>query len=216
MATAGRRLKETDPSTMSEAHSRKKQPEFVRKALLEEAARIAATEGLAGVTIDAVSKAAGVTKGGLFHHFASKQALIDGLMAESLAWIDAEIDRRMAADPDPAGRFTRAYVDCLFDDFERDDTPLWAAVCASLLGDASLRQAWKDWTEKRLEQFPDEGADVSLTLVRLAADGAWYAALFGIDPERHLARGALRGALIASTRRAKPSDDDRRVDTTWR
>ena len=54
---------------MVNAHHRKKQPEQVRRTLLDCAARIAAEQGIANVTVQAVAEAAGVTKGGLFHHF---------------------------------------------------------------------------------------------------------------------------------------------------
>jgi len=58
---------------MSEAHRKKKQPEQVRRNLLDCTAKIAAEQGVAKVTIDAVAKAAGITKGGLLHHFSVPQ-----------------------------------------------------------------------------------------------------------------------------------------------
>jgi AcrR family transcriptional regulator len=90
------------------AYTRAKQPEQVRHALLDCTAAVAMDHGVAGVTVQAVATAAGVTKGGLFHHFASKQALIEGLFADLLARLDAEIDVTIAADPKPRGGFTRA------------------------------------------------------------------------------------------------------------
>ena len=74
------------------AYTRAKQPEQVRRALLDHAAAIAMDHGVSGITVQAVAAAAGVTKGGLFHHFGSKQALIEGLFADLLARVDAEID----------------------------------------------------------------------------------------------------------------------------
>src|SRR5581483_4435078 len=51
------------------AYTRAKQPEQVRRALLDCAATIAMDHGVSGITVQAVAAAAGVTKGGLFHHF---------------------------------------------------------------------------------------------------------------------------------------------------
>lgn len=45
--------------------------------------------------------ASGVTKGGLFHHFTSKQALVDGVLSEMLANAEREIAVAMAANADP-------------------------------------------------------------------------------------------------------------------
>jgi AcrR family transcriptional regulator len=67
------------------AYSRKKQPEQVRRALLDCAAQLAVENGLSAVTLQAVAEAAGVTKGGLLHHFASKQILIEAVFANLLA-----------------------------------------------------------------------------------------------------------------------------------
>lgn len=186
---------------MSEAHTRKKQPDVVRRALLTEAARIAASDGLAAVTIDSVAKAAGVTKGGLFHHFQSKQALIDGVMAEAIALFDEDVDRRMTVDPEPYGCFTRAYVDCMFADLEREDARLWAAICASLMADASLRKTWTDWFTGRLARHAETDGAIEHTIVRLAADGVWHASLYGMEAECGADRDALRGRLIEMTRR---------------
>lgn len=90
--------------TVENPHKRKKQPELVRRALLDEAAKLAIKEGLGSVTVQAVANAAGVTKGGFIHHFPSKQALIDTLFQELLDSIDADLDKFMADDPEPTGR----------------------------------------------------------------------------------------------------------------
>lgn len=49
---------------MSKAHHRKKHPEAVRQQLLDVAAKLSLEKGPASVTLDAVSQAAGVSKGG--------------------------------------------------------------------------------------------------------------------------------------------------------
>lgn len=192
---------------MSEAHTRRKQPDVVRRALLQEAARIAANEGLAAVTIDSVAKAAGVTKGGLFHHFQSKQALIDGVMAEAIALLEEDVERRMEGDPEPYGRFTRAYVDCMFADLEREDARLWAAICASLMADASLRKTWSDWFTARLARHAETDGALEHAIARLAADGVWHASLYGMEAECGPDRNALRGRLIEMTRRPAMSEN---------
>lgn len=97
---------------LASAYTRAKQPEQVRRALLDCAAAIAMDHGVSGVTVQAVAAAAGVTKGGLFHHFGSKQALIEGLFADLLARVDAEIDAAVEADPKPRGSFYARLREC--------------------------------------------------------------------------------------------------------
>ncbi|WGD48874.1 TetR family transcriptional regulator [Bradyrhizobium sp. CB1650] len=155
------------------AYTRSKQPEQVRRALLDCAATIAMDHGVSGVTVQAVAAAAGVTKGGLFHHFASKQALIEGLFADLLARVDAEIDAAMAADPKRLGSFTRAYVNAVFTGKAFGfDTP-WAALSMVVVTDPPLRRLWHDWMKARLKRHRTTDGAPGLHVVRLAADGAW-------------------------------------------
>ena len=91
------------------AHKRKKQPELVRRALLDEAARITLEQGLSKVTFQAVADAVGVTKGGVMHHFATKDALILEVFYDAMAKFEAEVNAAMAKDPVSYGSFTRAY-----------------------------------------------------------------------------------------------------------
>ena len=154
-------------------YTRAKKPEQVRRALLDQAAAIAMDHGVGGVTVQAVAAAAGVTKGGLFHHFGSKQALIEGLFADLLARVDAEIDAAVEADPKPRGSFTRAYVNAVFTGKAFGFATPWAALSMVVVTDPSLRRLWNDWIKARLKRHctTDEAPD--LQIVRLAADGAW-------------------------------------------
>src|SRR3546814_5842620 len=79
--------------TMTTPHHRKKQPELVRRSLIDCAGRTVAEGGVGGATIQAVAEAAGVTKGGLLHHFPSKPILIEALFVDLLEQLDAQIDQ---------------------------------------------------------------------------------------------------------------------------
>ncbi|KQW31381.1 TetR family transcriptional regulator [Rhizobium sp. Root274] len=157
------------------AHHRKKQPEQVRRALLDCAARIAAEEGAAAITIQAVADRAGVTKGGLLHHFDSKQALLAAVFADLLDQLDQEIDRSMAADAKAEGRFTRAYVRACFADRPLGARSLWAALAVSIVSEPGLRALWSGWLDARQARHHDTDGDPIYTIVRLAADGVWLA-----------------------------------------
>ncbi len=147
---------------------------MVRRALLDSAAKIAMEDGLPAVTIQAVAKAANVTKGGLFHHFASKQALIEGMYKDILTRLDEKIDARMAKEDTAKGCFTRAYVATIFQDDELGfDGPL-AAMWIGASADPVLRQIWLDWLNARLDRHRDTDNAPLLEVVRLAADGAWF------------------------------------------
>ncbi len=157
------------------AHHRKKQPEQVRRALLDCAAQIAAEQGASAITIQAVADRAGVTKGGLLHHFDSKQALLAAVFSDLLEQMDREIDRTMAVDPMSRGRFTRAYVRACFSDRLLGDRSLWGALSVAIVSEPALRSLWSAWLDGRMAQHAETDSDPRLIAVRLAADGIWLA-----------------------------------------
>ncbi|AYV45030.1 TetR family transcriptional regulator [Caulobacter flavus] len=179
------------------AYNRPKQPEQVRRALLEAAVALAEEQGLGGITVQAVADRAGVTKGGLFHHFANKQALIDAVFDFMLEQMEAVLDRLMADDAEQ-GCFTRAYV---ISTFECCDMALSGqALSISMVTDPALRRRWRDWVDARLARHADTDSDPRLNVVRLAADGYWFArVLHDGDPGPETPE-ALQARLIAMTR----------------
>ena len=66
--------------------------------------------GVSAMTLEAVAKEAGVSKGGLLYHFSSKDELIAAMLEHHAARIQKTVEARMAADPNPQGRWFRALV----------------------------------------------------------------------------------------------------------
>jgi AcrR family transcriptional regulator len=160
---------------MGLAHQRKKEPERVRRAILESAATVAAAEGFTGLSLDAVARAAGITKGGLIHHFPSKQLLLDAICAGLIATLDERMEAQMAGDPVEWGRFTRAYVALALSVSSTavDARDPWVALCAAAIHIPELQYAWSFWIQRRLERHRVSDSDADLQVARLAADGAW-------------------------------------------
>lgn len=161
---------------MSLAHTRRKQPELVRRAILDCANRLIAERGAADLSIQAVADAAGVSKGGVFHHFSNRQALILAMLQDLLDQSDERVEALMAADPVAHGRFTRAYVQLLC----TDDMPEQIRACTALmqvtLFDPDTGTLWTNWLTDRLARHAATDSDPALEIIRLAADGAWLAA----------------------------------------
>ena len=131
---------------MSMAHQRKKDPEKVRLKLIESACRLAMENGLAGVNVEAVAAEAGVSRGGLVHHFSSKQVLVESVFQYMLAVFESDLASRMSVDPEPSGRFTRAYILSVFDSGAHAQWgPLWIATAT----DPQLRKVWGEWFSAR-------------------------------------------------------------------
>ncbi|PST22363.1 TetR/AcrR family transcriptional regulator [Mesorhizobium plurifarium] len=164
---------------MTNAPSRKKQPQRVRRQLLEVAARLSLEQGIAAVTLDAVSQAAGVSKGGLLHHFPNKPALLDALFDDLVARFDRALDEAMAGDHVEKGRFTRAYIGVCFA-LEADaeaEVQGWQALTIALLAEPHLKERWREWVARRTAEFAATDSSPSCLLARFAADGVWLSDL---------------------------------------
>jgi AcrR family transcriptional regulator len=185
---------------MSTAHHRKKHPEAVRQQLLQVAARLSLEKGPSSVTLDAVSQAAGVSKGGLLHHFPNKFSLLDGLFDDLTAKLERAIAEHMEQDPEPKGRFSRAYLAVCFAPGGMDDGEGWKTLTIALIAEPQLRDRWRRWVEGYADKHVGTDSSLDAELVRFAVDGLWLADLMGtptLTPER---RKAMMERLIALSR----------------
>lgn len=179
-------------------YMRKKQPEQVRRALLDAATQILVTRGAAALTIQAVAEAAGVTKGGLFHHFASKQALIAALHKDLFDKLDEQIDAIMEKDPVPEGSFTRAYIETFLSGEDFTENSPWIALSGTLMSEPLTDLNWLTWIDARMAHHADTDSKPVFEIVRYAVDGAWFTFLARPPTPESLA--ALRQRLIGMTR----------------
>lgn len=190
---------------MSESHRRKKQPEIVRRQLVEVAARIVRERGPGAVTLDAVAQAAGVSKGGLLHHFPGKAALLDGLFEQIIEEFDRAITEEMRVDPVAQGRFSRAYLRVVADLREPaaadqpDGGRHWDGLTLAMLGERHIRDRWRRWMDERMADYVGTDSSVPALILRLAADGLWLADAASGQSVTPQERRALVERLIASS-----------------
>src|SRR5829696_62802 len=72
-----------------------------RQALIESATALFAERGYARTSLDEIASGARVTKGALYGHFSSKQALFRAVLQELEAATTREVERAVAAAPSP-------------------------------------------------------------------------------------------------------------------
>ena len=189
----------TGHALVDSPRNRKKQPDVVRQALLDCATKLALEHGLAAVSLQAVASAAGVTKGGLFHHFPNKQALIEAVFDGMMENLDREIDQELERDKGGHGTFTRAYVRTLFADRALNKSP-WSAQTMTVLADPYSKSLWHKWMNDRLIKHAETDAGMRLEIVRLAADGAWLTHVLRPDNQAAPDDTALLQQLIELTK----------------
>lgn len=165
---------------MNSPYRRRKDPSSVRSQLLECTINMAQQKGLGAITIEAVARDAGVTKGGLFHHFPNKLALVDAALDRLTEDFIEMLEARMALDPVPHGRFTRAYLDISFD-LECNDSG-WTVLWLSIMSDPTLRNLWAAKLRIVIAPYHKTDNDPELEIARLAADGIRMAQFAGLLP----------------------------------
>lgn len=95
------------------AGSRNKATPERRRAILDAALAELLEHGIDGATLDQICSRAGCSKGSLYHHFASKEALVVALYAEAIEAIHAAVEAalgRSRGARDGVERLVRAYL----------------------------------------------------------------------------------------------------------
>lgn len=157
---------------MNDTATRKKQPEAVKAKLLDTALALAFSHGWGNFSLNDVVAKSGVSKGGLLHHFPTKNVLLENLYDLLLERFDAQINACMQSDDEPVGRFLRAYLTLVRQTAEPGGNTLIAVLRLALVAEPGLREKWQNWIGTKLSVV--EGDAFSL-IVRLAADGLWLA-----------------------------------------
>lgn len=165
---------------MTSTEQRKKQPAITRQQLLDVTADIILEKGLSTVTLDAVAKAAGVSKGGLLHHFPSKQHLIDALLTALYERFLGKIQNNAAADDCETGRRTRAYLRAIVESRTDSAKQLCGILSVEARDNPVMKSQWGECRAMLGDQAAANGADpIMLAIIQLAADGLWLADLDG-------------------------------------
>ncbi|ANG85942.1 TetR/AcrR family transcriptional regulator [Microbacterium aurantiacum] len=175
-------------------------PPLAKERVLDAFEAILVDDGDRAATMDATARAAGVSKGGLLYHFASKEAL-EGALLERLRILVAEDVAAIEAAEDGAiAYFLRSSI--------MQNDPLDRAILAA----SRLAQGGKDAAGDALRAIRDEWARVlrphardetALNLVMLVSDGLYFNnALAGGSIPGPVPEGPELDALIALVEKA--------------
>jgi AcrR family transcriptional regulator len=86
------------------------QPATRRGELLGLAASMFAERGLRATTVRDIADAAGILSGSLYHHFASKEAMIDEVLREFLDWLFERYQEIIDTEPNPLARLEGLFM----------------------------------------------------------------------------------------------------------
>jgi AcrR family transcriptional regulator len=171
-----------------------------RGAILDAAERVVGAGGAQALTLDAVAQVAQVSKGGLLHHFRTKQDLAAAMIDRAVARFDGHVADLAAGDDPGPGRQARAYVTATLESAEGRSGGMTASILTALLAFPDRLAALRAQGDRIQAALADDGIDpVRATIVRLAADGLWLAERFELAHLDPGLRAAVTAELMAMT-----------------
>lgn len=171
--------------------------------MLDAAARVVLRDSVSRLTLDAVAREAGVSKGGLLYHFPSKRDLIASMVEyQAVGRFERELRDRLERPDSEAGSWVRAYTDATFNPKdERRDLPFRAGLLAAAANDPELLETLRARYREYQERTENDGIDPALaTIVRLASDGLWFLELLGLPATNGERREDVLNTLLKLTR----------------
>ncbi|MCR8842661.1 TetR/AcrR family transcriptional regulator [Paenibacillus sp. SC116] len=151
--------------------------------LLAAALRIIYKEGINKFTLDAVALEAGVSKGGLIHHFKNKEELIRALNEQSLM----RFKEQLLEEYERTNSYTQSYATATFKQWD-DPDPINAelSMLAALANKKDLLHLWESEYQTLRQKMIEELVSTENGLaIRLICDGLIFSKMFHIDPLTH-------------------------------
>lgn len=175
---------------------------------LAAAEAVVARQGIGNLTLDAVAAQAGVSKGGLLHHFPSKDKLVAALVQRSADnWRACYTEGYEKTPPGP-GRMARALLDHCLSDAEGWTEELRrssSAVFAALAQNPSLIEPMRDAYAELHRRIAQDNLPAGVSEAVIAAiDGMWLNWVLGLAPLNQERVLRVKRALEDMLSRAKP------------
>ncbi|MEO3470955.1 TetR/AcrR family transcriptional regulator [Roseomonas sp. CAU 1739] len=176
-------------------------PTDARTRILDAVERIIVNKGVGGLTLEAAAREAGVSKGGLLYHFASKEALLTGLLQRLSDFVAAEYAAGVARQPEGPGRFARVQIAWAFGESDcypgedRHDRAAAVFLAAFHHDPALLDPMRAVMARMKADLLADDIPHGVAMTILTATDGLFMAHLFGLYPPTETDLAALRATL---------------------
>ncbi|MCE1254760.1 MAG: TetR/AcrR family transcriptional regulator [Anaerolineae bacterium] len=175
----------------------RKTPLETRARIILAAIEIVVNKGAACLTLDAVAAAAGVSKGGLLHHFPTKEALLHGIDDRALQLWEERLACELAREAEgKPGRWSRAYIRASFDHLPEEAQVLQAL--ARIIGVyPALLDRWRATYQQTCSYMIQDGLPEGRAVtIQVACDGLWLSEILGLPIISVEQRAAMRADLL--------------------
>jgi AcrR family transcriptional regulator len=154
-----------------------------RNAALEAATRIIARDGPGRLTLDAIARESGLSKGGVMHQFRTKEAVLKALLERQMEHFEEFSTRYMAKVSETSANPNLATQLATVREAATSPNSAALALVAAMVENPGLMVLPREREMKRVEAIKAEAADPELALLRwAAARGLLLSGLFGMSP----------------------------------
>jgi AcrR family transcriptional regulator len=182
---------------------------MLQDKLLDAAEAVVVRQGIANLTLDAVAAEAGMSKGGLLHHFPTKDRLVEALVTRSAENWRACYMEAYARTPEGPGRMARALLNhCLSDaqgwtdQLRHSSSAVFAALAQNPSLIEPMRAVYSDLHRRIAEDGLPPGVGEAIAA---ALDGLWLDWVLGLAPVNQEVMVRVRIALEDMLARSKPA-----------
>ena len=182
----------------------------LRERMLDAAGAVVVRQGIANLTLEAVAAEAGMSKGGLLHHFPNKDRLVEALVTRCADHWREGSARAYESTPEGPGRMARALLSHL------GDAPAWTEQCqrsssaafAALAQNPQLIEPMRAVYSELRQRVAEDGLAPGVgETVLVAMDGLWLNRVLGLAPVDQDRMNQIRRALETLITPASPPDD---------
>lgn len=163
-----------------------------RRQIIDAASKLFREKGFEAVTVAQVMAAAGLTHGGFYRHFASKDALIAAAIAEALD--------RAAADPRAFPDYLAGYLSKAHRDRPGEGCPVAGLGPAAIREGPEARAVMTEALRRQIDRFVKEAPGKNAAEKRQAAIAAWSGMVGALILARLADDEALSDEILAATR----------------
>lgn len=178
-----------------------------RNAALQAALTIIARDGPGRLTLDAIARESGMSKGAVTHQFHTKEGVLQALLEQQTAHFESfsrdylETARASHSQPELAAQIATIR------EAVGESRSLAFAVLGALVNDPNLLASTRKADAEKVKAIKAEAADPDLALLRWkAAWGLSFTAMFGLCPLSDAERRRLFERLLEDERWTAPAE----------
>ncbi len=157
---------------------RKKEPEFNKQLIIDTATDIGFESDWSQVTFQAIADRTGLSKGGIIHHFRSKEDLLDELVSQSLIrltkWMETNNNKT-----EPIDTVLSYFTSIVTKQSDEMYSKTMRIILQAIVINPKYREQWKTWYKQHIIPSEEDESSTKNLIVLLLAEGLWYSENMG-------------------------------------